>query len=95
MGDVAEATVGAAARTEVPFDAARLDRLMDEAGIDVLLATSKHNNRYLMGGYSFLFYSAMEAHRATAATCRFWSMPRGLWTARPMSATAWSATTMR
>ncbi len=48
-------------RTEVPFDAARLDRLMDEAGIDVLLATSKHNNRYLMGGYSFLFFSAMEA----------------------------------
>ena len=48
-------------RTEVPFDAARLDRLMEEAGIDVLLATSKHNTRYLMGGYAFLFFSAMEA----------------------------------
>ena len=34
---------------------------MEAAGIDVLLATSKHNNRYLMGGYSFLFFSAMEA----------------------------------
>ena len=34
---------------------------MEEAGIDVLLATSKHNNRYLMGGYSFLFFSVMEA----------------------------------
>ena len=27
----------------IPFDHARLDRLMEEAGIDVLLATSKHN----------------------------------------------------
>ena len=27
----------------IPFDADRLDRLMDEAGIDVLCATSKHN----------------------------------------------------
>ena len=57
MGDLAETVT----RTDVPFDAARLDRLMDEAGIDVLLATSRHNNRYLMGGYSFLFFSAMEA----------------------------------
>ncbi len=48
-------------RTEASFDTARLDRLMEEAGIDVLLATSKHNTRYLMGGYSFLFFSAMEA----------------------------------
>ena len=57
MNEMAETVVAA----EVPFDAARLDRLMDEAGIDVLLATSKHNNRYLLGGYSFLFFSAMEA----------------------------------
>ena len=27
----------------IPFDTDRLDRLMDEAGIDVLLVTSKHN----------------------------------------------------
>ena len=48
-------------RTEAPFDAARLDELMEAAGIDVILATSRHNNRYLMGGYAFLFFSAMEA----------------------------------
>lgn len=48
-------------RTEAPFDTGRLDVLMEAAGIDVLLATSKHNNRYLMGGYSFLFFSSMEA----------------------------------
>jgi Xaa-Pro aminopeptidase len=33
----------------IPFDADRLDRLMDEAGIDVLLVTSKHNVQYLLG----------------------------------------------
>ena len=46
---------------EVPFDAARLDRLMDEAGLDVLLATSKHNVSWLLGGYRFIFFSAMDA----------------------------------
>ena len=29
----------------IPFDATRLDSLMDETGMDVLLATSKHNVR--------------------------------------------------
>lgn len=45
----------------VPFDNARLDRLMDEAGIDVLVATSKHNTQYLLGGYKFIFFAAMDA----------------------------------
>jgi len=45
----------------VPFDTDRLDALMDEAGIDVLLATSKHNTQYLLGGYRFIFFSAMDA----------------------------------
>ena len=44
-----------------PFDHAKLDRLMDEAGIDVLVATSKHNVQYLLGGYKFIFFSAMDA----------------------------------
>lgn len=45
----------------VPFDHGRLDRLMDEAGIDVLFATSKHNTQYLLGGYKFIFFAAMDA----------------------------------
>ena len=49
------------ARTGVPFDQAKLDRLMDAAGIDVLLATSKHNVQYLLGGYRYIFFHAMEA----------------------------------
>jgi Xaa-Pro aminopeptidase len=44
-----------------PFDAARLDRLMEEAGIDVLLATSKHNVQYLLGGHRAFFFDYMDA----------------------------------
>jgi Xaa-Pro aminopeptidase len=45
----------------VPFDHEKLDRLMEKAGIDVLVATSKHNVQYLLGGYKFIFFSAMDA----------------------------------
>jgi Xaa-Pro aminopeptidase len=44
-----------------PFDTARLDRLMDDAGIDILLATSKHNVQYLMGGHRAFFFESMDA----------------------------------
>jgi Xaa-Pro dipeptidase len=52
------ATEGA---TGVPFDTARLDRCLADAGIDTLLATSKHNAQFLMGGYKFIFFAAMDA----------------------------------
>ena len=45
----------------IPFDADRLDRLMDEAGIDALLATSKHNVQYLLGGHRAFFFESMDA----------------------------------
>src|ERR1041384_3689392 len=45
----------------IPFDAARLDRLMDEAGMDVLIATSKHNVQYLLGGHRAFFFDYMDA----------------------------------
>ena len=45
----------------IPFDADRLDRLMDGAGIDVLLATSKHNVQYLLGGHRYFFFDYMDA----------------------------------
>ena len=44
-----------------PFDTARLDRLMDEAGLDVLLVTSKHNVQYLLGGHRAFFFESMDA----------------------------------
>ena len=45
----------------VPFEVSRLDLLMEQTGIDVLLVTSKHNTQYLLGGYRFIFFSAMDA----------------------------------
>lgn len=42
-------------------DLARIDRLMEATGLDVLIATSKHNTQYLLGGYRFLFFMAMDA----------------------------------
>jgi Xaa-Pro dipeptidase len=44
-----------------PFDQDRLDRLMEEADLDFLIASSKHNVQYLLGGYKFIFFSAMDA----------------------------------
>ncbi|MGR3393182.1 hypothetical protein [Sagittula sp.] len=44
-----------------PFDTARLDRLMQDAGVDVLIASSKHNIQYLLGNYSFFMFEAMDA----------------------------------
>src|SRR5262245_33580614 len=45
----------------IPFDANRLDRLMDEAGIDVLFVSSKHNVQYLLGGHRAFFFESMDA----------------------------------
>lgn len=45
----------------IPFDTGLLDRLMDEAGMDVLLATSKHNVQYLLGGHRAFFFDYMDA----------------------------------
>src|SRR5262252_3318096 len=45
----------------IPFDAAKLDRLMEESGIDLLVATSKHNVQYLMGGHRAFFFESMDA----------------------------------
>ena len=44
-----------------PFDAARLDALMEEQGIDVILATSPHNVQYLLGGYRCFFFESIVA----------------------------------
>jgi Xaa-Pro aminopeptidase len=44
-----------------PFDTARLDALLEDEGVDVLVATSKHNVQYLLGGYRFFFFDYMDA----------------------------------
>src|ERR1700731_2840462 len=45
----------------LPFDTKNLDDLLEQAGIDVLIATSKHNVGYLLGGYRFFFFETMDA----------------------------------
>jgi Xaa-Pro aminopeptidase len=45
----------------IPFDTRKLDDLMEAAGLDVLIATSKHNVGYLLGGYRFFFFETMDA----------------------------------
>ena len=40
----------------VPFDAKKLDGLMEEAGLSLVLASTRHNVRYLTGGYYFHFH---------------------------------------
>jgi len=49
----------------IPFDHARLDRLMEAAGIDVVIATSKHNVQYLLGGHRASFFDYMDATGVT------------------------------
>lgn len=43
------------------FNSDRLDEHLDAAGIDVLIASSKHNIQYLLGGYRFFFFDAQDA----------------------------------
>jgi Xaa-Pro aminopeptidase len=45
----------------IPFDTAKLDGLMEEADLDALVVTSKHNVQYLLGGYRFFFFDYMDA----------------------------------
>jgi len=45
----------------IPFDTGKLDALMDEAGIDILLATSKHNVQYLLDAERAIFFDYMDA----------------------------------
>ena len=54
------AAAATAPEKPIPFDAKHLDRLMDEAGIDVIVATSGHNVQYLLGGYRFFFFETMQ-----------------------------------
>ena len=45
----------------LPFDDNKLSALMDDQGADVVLATSKENVRYLLGGYQFFFFAHKDA----------------------------------
>jgi len=44
-----------------PFDASKLDRLLNDAHVDLLLAVSKHNVQYMLGGYRYFFFAHADA----------------------------------
>jgi Xaa-Pro aminopeptidase len=46
---------------QVPFDGDKLNALMEAEGVDLVLATSKHNVQYLLGGYRFVFFAHLDA----------------------------------
>jgi Xaa-Pro aminopeptidase len=46
---------------QLPFSQQKLDALMDEAGVDLLLVTSKENVQYLLAGYRSSFYILRDA----------------------------------
>jgi Xaa-Pro aminopeptidase len=43
-----------------PFDANKLNTLLEEAGLDLLLVTTRHNIRYLTGGYHNHYHARMR-----------------------------------
>ena len=45
----------------LPFSTTELDALLEQAGADVLLASSKHNVQYLLGGYRYFFFERSAA----------------------------------
>lgn len=55
------ASVIPAATPAIPFDTEKLDALLDRAGIDALIVSSKHNIQYLLGGYRFFFFAHFDA----------------------------------
>jgi Xaa-Pro dipeptidase len=60
----------------VPFDAKKLNGLMEEAGIDLILACTRHNVRYLTGGYYYHFH-ANATRMGQTQYLPFVGVPRG------------------
>jgi Xaa-Pro aminopeptidase len=54
-------SAGERSQAAVPFDSDRLDAIMDKAGLDAIVASSKHNVQYLLGGYRFFFFEFQDA----------------------------------
>ncbi len=59
-----------------PFDSTKLASLMDEAGMDMLLASTRHNVRYLTGGYVYHFHERGQ-RMGSSQYLAFVGVPRG------------------
>jgi Xaa-Pro aminopeptidase len=60
----------------VPFDENKLNRLMDQAGLQLVLACTRHNVRYLTGGYYYHFLARAQRFGRTQYL-PFVGLPRG------------------
>lgn len=60
----------------LPFDVQKLTRLMEHTGLDLLLASTRHNVRYLTGGYFYHFH-ANAGRMARTQYLPFIGLPRG------------------
>ena len=61
---------------KIPFDVGKLDRLMAEAGLSLVLAHTRHNVRYLSGGYYYHFH-ANSTRMGRSQYLPFVGIPRG------------------
>jgi Xaa-Pro dipeptidase len=61
---------------DAPFDAGKLDRLMEDAGLSLVLAHTRHNVRYLSGGYYYHFH-ANFSRMGRSQYLPFVGIPRG------------------
>jgi Xaa-Pro dipeptidase len=59
----------------VPFDGAKLSGLMADAGVDLILASTRHNVRYLTGGYVYHF-NARSQRAGSSQYLAFVGVPR-------------------
>jgi Xaa-Pro aminopeptidase len=66
---------GAGAPGAAPYDRTRLAALLEARGIDVLLASSRHNIRYLTGGYCYPLFQ-WDAHTRGTQYLPFLVVPR-------------------
>ena len=54
-------STGSRAAPSLPFDSRDLDEQLAAEGIDIVIASSKHNIQYLLGGYRFFFFDYSDA----------------------------------
>ena len=62
-------------RQKPPFDSARLFAMMEESGVELLLASTRHNIRYLTGGYYYPLYM-WDPHARRTQYLSFACIPR-------------------
>ena len=61
---------------KIPFDSEKLDRLMEASELMLVLASTRHNVRYLSGGYYYHFH-AVSARMGRSQYLSFVGIPRG------------------